>query len=297
MKILITGANGFLGKVIFRKLIASYEVISLGRKNSYYSLDLSTEKVIEFIEKYDLVIHAAGKAHFIPKTIEDEKLFFNTNVNGTKNLLDSLTLSAIPKYFVFISSVSVYGLTEGNLIHESTKLNADDPYGKSKIIAENIVQEWCNNNNVICTILRLPLIVGPNPPGNLGKMINGIRKGYYFNIAGGSAKKSMVLADDIANFIIDAAKVGGIFNLTDGYNPTFNELSHEISYKLNKGKVYNINKPIAKILAIIGDLLGKVFPFNTITYNKITSTLTFDDTAARNAFGWNPKPVIGNILF
>lgn len=296
MKILITGANGFLGQVIFRKLIASYEVISLGRKNSDYSLDLSTEKVIKFIEKYDLVIHAAGKAHFIPKTNDDEKLFFNLNVNGTRNLLDSLTINSIPKYFVFISSVSVYGLTEGNLIHESTKLNADDPYGKSKIIAENIVQKWCNNNNVICTILRLPLIVGPNPPGNLGKMINGIRKGYYFNIAGGNAKKSMVLADDIANFIIDAAKVGGIYNLTDGYNPSFNELSNEISYKLNKGKVYNINKPLAKILALLGDLLGKVFPFNTITYNKITSNLTFDDTAARKAFGWNPKPVIGNIL-
>jgi hypothetical protein len=74
----------------------------------------------------------------------------------------------------------------------------------------------------------------------------------------------------ILYFIIDAAKGGGIFNLTDCYNPTFNELSHEISYKLNKGKVYNINKPQAKILAFVGDILGKVFPFNTINYNKIT---------------------------
>ena len=288
-------ANGFLGKVIFRKLIASYEVISLGRKNSDYSLDLSTEKVIKFIEKYDLVIHAAGKAHFIPKTNEDEKLFFNLNVNGTKNLLDSLTLSEIPKYFVFISSVSVYGLTEGNLIHESTKLNADDPYGKSKIIAENIVQEWCNSNNVICTILRLPLIVGPNPPGNLGKMINGIRKGYYLNIAGGSAKKSMVLAEDIANFIIDASMVGGIYNLTDGYHPTFNELSKVISFQLGKIRVYNLPKSLAKMFAFTGDIFGKLFPFNTNMYNKITSTLTFDDSAAKRAFGWNPKPVIENL--
>ncbi len=135
---------------------------------------MSKAKVIKFIDKYDLVIHAAGKIPYIPKTNEDEKLFFNINVNGTRNLLDSLTLNAILKYFVFISLVSVYGLTEGNLIHENAKLNADDPYGKSKVIAENIVQASCNNSNVICTILRLPLIVGPNPPGNLGMMINGI---------------------------------------------------------------------------------------------------------------------------
>ncbi len=296
MKILITGANGFLGQFIYQKLKSNFEISTLARRDSDYCIDLSSEKKINFTEKFDLVIHVAGKAHIIPKSNEDEKSFFNINVKGTSHLLNSLSFSGIPKQFVFISSVSVYGITKGVFINESTLLKASDPYGKSKILAEEMVRKWCSENNVICTIFRLPLVVGPNPPGNLGKMIRGIKKGYYFNIAGGNAKKSMVLAEDIAKYIIDAARVGGIYNLTDGYNPTFYELSKDISFQLSQSRICNMPKWLAVILAYIGDMLGKKFPYNTIMYEKITSNLTFDDTSARSAFGWNPKPVIGNIF-
>lgn len=295
MKVLITGSNGFLGNIIYQKLKSSCDVNTLGRRNSDYCVDLSSANSINFTQKFDLVIHAAGKAHFIPKTSIDNDSFFNINVQGTKYLLESLKSSGIPKQFVFVSSVSVYGLNKGILINENADLKAEDPYGKSKIEAEAVVQKWCNENKVLCTILRLPLIVGPNPPGNLGKMISGIKKGYYFNIAGGNAQKSMVLAEDIANFIIDASMVGGIYNLTDGYHPTFNELSQVISFQLGKVGVYNLPKSLAKIFAFTGDIFGKLFPFNTNMYNKITSTLTFDDSAARGAFGWNPKPIIENL--
>jgi nucleoside-diphosphate-sugar epimerase len=295
LKILITGANGFLGKIIYQKLRPSFDVTTLARRDSDYCVDLSSEKIINFTEKFDLVIHSAGKAHIIPKTIIDKDSFFDINVKGTRYLLESLKSSCIPKQFVFISSVSVYGLNKGILINENADLKAIDPYGKSKIEAEAIVQKWCDENNVICTILRLPLIVGPNPPGNLGTMIKGIKNGYYFNIAGGNVQKSMVLAEDVANYIIDAAKVGGIYNLTDGYHPTFNELSKVISFQLGKVGVINIPKSLAKMFASTGDVFGKIFPFNTYMYNKITSTLTFDDSAARRAFGWKPKPIIKKI--
>ena len=295
MKVLITGSNGFLGNIIKQRLKSSCDVNTLGRQNSDYCVDLSSRYSIKFTQKFDLVVHAAGKAHIIPKTSIDNDSFFNINVMGTRYLLESLKSSGIPKQFVFVSSVSVYGLNKGILINENTDLKAVDPYGKSKIEAEAIVQKWCDENNVICTILRLPLIAGPNPPGNLGTMIRGIKKGYYFNIAGGNAQKSMVLAEDIAKFIIDAAMVGGIYNLTDGYHPTFNELSNVISFQLGKGTVYNLPKSLARMFAFTGDIFGNVFPFNTNMYKKITSTLTFDDSAARRAFGWNPKPIIENL--
>lgn len=295
MKVLITGSNGFLGNIINQKLKSSCDVNTLGRQNSDYCIDLSSGDSIKFTQKFDLVIHAAGKAHIIPKTSIENDSFFNVNVKGTKCLLESLKSTGSPKQFVFFSSVSVYGLNKGVLINENADLKAVDPYGKSKIEAEAIVQNWCNENNVICTILRLPLIVGPNPPGNLGKMVRGIKNGYYFNIAGGNAQKSMVLAEDVANFIIDASLVGGIYNLTDGHHPTFNELSKVISFKLGKVGVYNLPKRLAKMLAFTGDIFGKLFPFNTSVYNKITSTLTFDDSEARKAFGWKPKPIIENL--
>jgi nucleoside-diphosphate-sugar epimerase len=108
-------------------------------------------------------------------------------------------------------------------------LLARDPYGLSKIHAEKFVEDWCEKHNVICTIFRLPLVVGPNAPGNLGKMLMGIKKGYYFNIAGGKAQKSMVLATDVAQCVLKVYKIGGIYNLTVGHHPTFYKLSRTIS--------------------------------------------------------------------
>lgn len=289
MEILLTGSSGFLTGFLIKHFI-NCNVLKLSRKQSDYNIDLS-EFIPVFNQNFDLVIHAAGKAHSIPKTREEIISFNNINVKGTENLLNGLK-HFLPKQFVYISSVSVYGLMSGENISESTPLLANDPYGKSKIEAESIVRTWCQEHNVICTILRLPLVVGENPPGNLGAMIRGINNGYYFNIAGGNTKKSMVLASDIAKFITKAALVGGTYNLTDGVHPTFNELSKNISKQLGKSFVLNMPFFIANVFAKIGDLFGNSFPINTNKLSKITSTLTFDDSKARIAFGWNPTPVL-----
>ena len=134
--------------------------------------------------------------------------------------------------------------------------------------------------------------MGPIPPGNLGEMIKGIQNGYYFNIGGGKAKKSMVLAEDVAKSILKVAEIGGIYNLTDGYHPSFCELSINISFQLGKSRPRNLPLWLAKGLALIGDLLGAKTPFNSNKLHKITSDLTFDDSKAREAFGWNPTPVL-----
>ena len=89
-------------------------------------------------------------------------------------------------------------MDQGELVTENDELLAKDAYGLSKILAEKLIQEWCKKNKVVCTILRLPLVVGYNPPGNLGAMIKSIKSGFYLNIAGGKVKKSMVLASDVA---------------------------------------------------------------------------------------------------
>ena len=138
----------------------------------------------------------------------------------------------------------------------------------------------------------MPLVVGLNPPGNLGAMIKGIRKGYYFNIAGGSAKKSMVLASDVAKYLLKASEIGGTFNLTDGYHPSFFELSENISHQLGKNRPKNLPLWLAKVSALIGDLFGAKAPLNSDKLCKITSDFTFDDTKAREAFGWDPTPAL-----
>jgi nucleoside-diphosphate-sugar epimerase len=293
LKILLTGANGFLGNIVKSKFIFLGHVKTFSRTNANYKFDLSVVKNLKFNEDFDLVLHLAGKAHSVPKTSAEKQAFFDVNFKGTKTLLRGLEeCKSLPKAFVLISSVAVYGRENGVNITEETPLLAKDPYGLSKIQAEQLVIEWCKKNNVICTILRLPLLAGANPPGNLGAMIKGIKRGYYFNIAGGTAQKSMVLASDVAQCILKVSEIGGVYNLTDGYHPTFNELSRTISLQLGRKFVPNMPLFFAKILAKIGDLIGDKFPVNSNKLSKIMAPLTFDDSKARKAFGWNPTPVL-----
>ncbi len=289
MNILVTGSTGFLGKEIVSQN-STHQIFKLNRKKGDYKFDLCTTKP-KFNFGFDIVIHNAGKAHSIPKTLEEENSFYDVNLNGTANLLRGLE-NDLPKQFVFISSVAVYGLYVGELIDENKPLLAKDPYGLSKIQAEKLVQKWCKQYNVVCTILRLPLVVGNNPPGNLGAMIKAINKGYYFNIAGGKAKKSMVLAVDVAKILLKASEVGGIYNLTDGYHPNFHELSSAIGKQFEKSSIFNLPIFIAKGIALFGDVFGAKFPLNSGKLKKMTSDLTFDDGKARQFLGWNPIRVI-----
>lgn len=290
MKILLTGSNGFLGKFL-QKGLKSNSLKVLNRSNSDFNFDLAYDVPV-INEEFDIVIHNAGCAHIVPQTKKDIQLFYDVNVIGTINLLKSFSKNILPQKFVFISSISVYGLKKGFNVNEDYPLLANDPYGKSKIEAEKIVQTWCNENNIVCTILRLPLVAGSNPPGNLGSMILGIKKGYYFNIGGGHAQRSIVLATDISKYILIAAEIGGIFNLTDGKHPSFYELSHIISKQAGKSFVSNLPIHLAYILAKFGDLFGDKLPFNSNKLSKTTNTLTFNDSRARITFGWNPTPVL-----
>ncbi|GAC1304821.1 MAG: NAD-dependent epimerase/dehydratase family protein [Mucilaginibacter sp.] len=293
MKILLTGASGFLGEYIYIYLKSEgHTITTIGRRSSNGITADLTQLNLPLQSRFDLVIHAAGLAHTTSVNDKEKQFFFDVNYNGTANILKSLENSIYPSSFIFISTVAVYGKETGTLINENAPLMAKDPYGRSKIQAEELVRDWCSENGVTCTILRLPLIAGFNPPGNLRTMITGIKKGYYFNIAGGSAKKSMVLADDVAKIIPVAANVGGVFNLTDGYHPSFSELSELIAHQLNKNKPVDIPVWCAKILAKVGDILGPRYPINSAKLRKIISELTFDDSKARELLGWRPTPVL-----
>lgn len=290
MKILLTGASGFLGTHI-REALKSDEIITIGRRNADIEMDITIEEKV--LPKADLVIHSAGKAHLVPKNQKERDAFFEVNYKGTVNLLNSLEASnAIPGQFVFVSSVSVYGLISGNDINESHPLLAVDPYGLSKIKAEEYIIKWCGRNNVVYTILRLPLLVGKNPVGNLCSMINGIKKGFYFNVGEGASRKSMVLAEDVAKAMPAIAGIGGIYNLTDGIHPSFKELSVCIADCLGKRSPLGLPDNLCKLVAKIGDFLGDTVPLNSAKLKKITSDLTFDDMKARKLLGWKPTPVL-----
>lgn len=292
---LLTGSTGFLGKIIL-KYYNHIDIKTLSRSNSDYQIDLS-KNIPKFIHKFNKIIHSAGLAHVNLKSTLDNNLFNKTNVDGTKNLLLGLEKSFIPEHFIFISSVAVYGISKGKNVSEDAPLLATDPYGLSKIKAEDLIIKWCKKHNVVCTIIRLPLIIGSNPPGNLRDIIKSIQNGYYFNIKNNISKRSMVLADDIGVFLKNIPKINGVFNLTDGYNPSIQELTILISNQIMVSKPFTLPLFYFKVLAYIGDNFFIRFPFNSSKLEKLTNTLTFDDSKAREILKWKPNQVLKSYNF
>lgn len=297
MKILLTGGSGFLGKILMNGLAKSgHDVHTLGRnKNCKFKYDLSKE-VPTLLDQYQLIIHAAGKAHTIPKNENESSEFFEVNFKGTQNLCESLSNSLnIDSTFIFISTVAVYGLYQGHMINESNPTNGKTPYAKSKILAENWLKEWSNQNGINLIILRLPLIVGNEAPGNFGAMVDGIRSGKYFSIGKAESKKSVIWAEDLVNLIPYLIKKRGVFNLCDSYHPSFGDLERAISEALNKKEPARIPFFLAHLLAKIGDLLGVNAPINSQKLNKIRSELTFDNSLAKKELGWSPSDILEEI--
>ncbi|MGI9192877.1 MAG: NAD-dependent epimerase/dehydratase family protein [Chitinophagaceae bacterium] len=296
MKILFTGASGFLGKIMWPILGEEHRLISIGRAGSN-TLQVDLSQQVPQIADVDVVIHAAGKAHIYPKTESEKQEFYNVNVQGTENLLQGLVDNPI-KAFVFISSVSVYGLEQGINIDENTPLMGKSPYALSKIRAEQLVENWCKEQGVDYLILRLPLIVGKQPLGNLKKMVDGIQGHRYWRIAKGDAHKSAVLADDVAHLIQTWLKGGkrtsGIYNLTDGIHPTFYELEEGLRRIFGVSRIPTMPGWLGALLGKIGDRVS-LFPVNSGTIKKITCSFTFSDEKARREINWNPKPVLENL--
>ena len=294
MTLLFTGASGFLGNNIIHLLNGTYNIISVGLSpQDTYLVDIATD-IPTFTDAFDVVFHAAGKAHSVPKTEAEKRLFFDVNLQGTKNLCTALERSGIPKAFIFISTVAVYGCDSGENITEEHPLNGTTPYALSKIKAEKYLEGWCAMHNVKLSILRPSLIAGPNPPGNLGAMIRGIRNGKYLSIAGGKARKSVLMVQDIANLLPMLIEKGGIYNVCDSYQPSFRELEMVIYKQLNKKLPLSIPYWFAKSMAIFGDCFGEKAKINSLKLRKITHSLTFSNEKAMRELGWKPMNVLKN---
>lgn len=270
MKYLITGGSGFVGKYIKDRLVNSgHEVKTLGRSTvNNFQLDLTKESR-SISEDFDVIIHSASIVH---------DAFHATNFNGqliqddleiTFNFLKSVEHISYQK-IIFLSSVSVYGIDFGTDVSISQPLLPKSGYGLSKYISEKIFQQKINPNKLL--ILRLPLINGPNPKGNIKKALNAINSGKMFLFNGNKATKSVLELDDLYSFIVlRSSKFNGIHQIKS-YDISFNDFIKGLSSK----KIYCLPYFLLKFLIIS----ARVFRLNRIryTFEKSSTSLTFLDT-------------------
>ena len=293
-KLLFTGGTGFLGKNVMPLLAQQYEVTTCGiTPDDMIKANLAKDVPV-LPEKYDVVLHACGKAHVVPRTEAEKQAFYDVNYTGTIHLCDALERVGVPETLIFISTVAVYGCEYGDMIDEIHPLNGDTPYAKSKIKAEEYLTKWCLDHHVRLGILRPSLLAGKNAPGNLGAMVNGIKKGFYMNIAGGKVVKSILMAEDIARLVPLLEKKGGVYNVCDTRQPSFGEISASVAKQLGKHKPISIPYWMAWCMAKVGDMLGDKAPINSYKLEKMTKSLTFSNEKAKHELGWEPLDVLEN---
>jgi nucleoside-diphosphate-sugar epimerase len=292
-KYLISGATGFLGKHIVELLFKeTFETIGRGDSNTIKFDFTQNRSVLRLSNKYEYLIIASGHAHVLKEGAQDTYLHFSVNFKGVQALTCAIDTSCL-KGVVYISTVAVYGTQLDKPFTEDDELHGDTAYAKSKIAAENYLLEWSRGNNIPVLILRIPLIAGKNPPGNLGQMISAIRNGRYFSILGGKARRSVIRAEDLSEFILNNCGKSGIYNLSDGLHPTYREFEVLISKQLNVNYPKELPIVIAKCLALLGDVFSFI-PINSQKLKKMSQDLIINDTKARKELGWKPQGVIAN---
>lgn len=274
LNVLITGASGMIGKYVCKQF-SDCNICTIGcEPDCTYRIDLSKDSPNLQLPNFDVVIHIASTT--------DESKAMQINFEETKKLLQLLHPQKT-KQFIFISSTEVYGLRSGENIDENYPENPISNYGKSKLKAEGIVQKWCDSNNVVCTILRPAITLGNNIEGKLLLMFEAIRKGLYFNIRENEARRSLILAHDIARVIKLLIGKNGVFNVCDGKNRTITELANAMAQNLSTDKrIFYLPIKFVNSCVAFADFIQLLLPkrkrINCKEHlNILTSTLTFSN--------------------
>jgi UDP-glucose 4-epimerase len=228
-KILITGANSYIG-TSFEKYI---------KKNFSDDYIVDTVDLIDGTWRdksftgYDSVFHVAGIAHQ-KETKENAHLYYKVNRDLVLEVAKKAKADGVPQ-FVFLSSMSVYGMDTG-IITKETKPNAKSNYGKSKWQAEQGLKELCDEYYKVC-ILRPPMVYGKGCKGNFNGVCSLVKKLPIFPRV--KNRRSMIYIDNLSSFVklcIDEQLSGFYFPQNKEYVATM-EMARAISGAFNK-KIY-----------------------------------------------------------
>ena len=199
-----------------------------------------------------------------------------------------------PGAVVLMSTTDVYGEDEGSLIGEDAPCAGPHHMGHSAVEVERCVAEYTGRLNTPLAILRLPPVVGTGMEGVLRKLVNGIYRGSVVHIEGNDARRSVVHAVDVAKAAYLLAGKTGVYNITDGADPTVDELIEGLAHRLDDKRVFTVGAKRAKRMAQLGRILPVAM--NPQLYGWMTTTLTFDSSRLRRDTGFEPHSVVEYLM-
>lgn len=286
MRVLITGASGFVGQNLIKyfKENTSIETESLSlRKKDWEEMNF---------DGFDAIIHLAGKAHDTSNTSDPES-YFQINRDLTIKLFEKFNKSEVRDFIFFSSVKAVADVVEGILTEEKIA-ESQTPYGKSKLEAENYLISSNLNESKRFFILRPCMVHGPGNKGNLNLLYQVVQKGLPWPLACFENERSFLSVDNLSFLvyqILNNRKLkSNIYNLADDELISTNDLVDLISCVLGKkSKKLKIKTSIVKRLVKIGDFLP--FPINSERLKKLTESYRVSNKKIKLDLNINNLPI------
>ena len=299
---LVTGATGFIGRVLCQKLSeqgaqvrAGMRQVADGPWHETTLLDLATGTLpVDAVAGVHTVFHLAGKAHALSETQQDEKEYFHINTEGTKTLLEAAQDAGVRR-FVFISSVKAMSEGGDACQNESEVCHPETPYGRSKLAAERLVLEGAYVPEPV--VLRLSMVYGPSRKGNLPRMIEAVAKGRFPPLPEVGNRRSMVHVEDVVQAALLAAEkpvaVGQTYIVTDGQACSTRQMYEWICEALDKPvPSWTIPTGLLKMLAKVGDGIGRVrgrrFLIDSDALDKLIGSACYSSEKIQRELGFRP---------
>ncbi|SEJ94196.1 NAD-dependent epimerase/dehydratase family protein [Pseudomonas sp. NFR16] len=294
MRILVTGASGFIGTRLCQLLMdQSQDVTGICRSGKgsvvgvkYIATDFTDPQAISgMLNGIDCVVHLAGRAHVLDKQGDSADLYQAVNCDATLQLARE-ALSAGVRRFVFISSIGVNGNESGTQrFSETSTPHPVADYARSKLEAEIGLRQLLDGATMEWVIIRPPLVYGANAPGNFRTLLKVVEKGIPSPFALVRNARSIISVDNLATLIALACQhpdaAGQTFLASDGSDVSTHQMLGALAQGMGK-RVFALPVPGA-LLAVMLKAAGK-----GDLYTQLCGSLTVDCSRARQVLGYQP---------
>lgn len=295
MKILVTGANGFVGRGLCPHLVAlGHEVVPVVRRHSGVAGEIivhSPESWKAALKGCDSVIHLAGRAHVMLDQERDPLQAFRANNVDTTIELAKHAVEANVRRFVFMSTIKVHGeeTAPGRRFSHDDPVDPKDPYAISKLEAEQGLLQIAKSAGLEVVIIRPPLVYGPGVSGNFATLIKWIKKGIPLPFGAIRNRRSMMALDNLVNFTALCADIDAcpnaknqVFLVSDSEDVSTAELLRKVAKAYRcKSRLFRAPEGLMRVAA---RWMGKAS-----IADRLIGSLVVDDSKVRQMLGWHPQ--------
>lgn len=299
MKVLVTGANGFVGRALCTHLLrkGDHVIGAIRRGAPDKKPDAACHIVVGDINSttdwtavlkgVEVVIHLAARVHVMhddaPDSLEEFRLM---NVAGTEHLARLAAANGV-KRLVYVSSIKVNGEAthEGNKFTEAAAPNPQDPYGVSKCEAEQVLHRISAETGLEIVIVRPPLVYGPGVKGNFVQMLKVLAKRIPLPLASVRNLRSLVYVGNLVDALIvcatHPAAAGKTYLVSDGEDVSTPELLRRLGAAMvHPARLFPFPNSLLKLG---GRLTGKSYQVE-----RLMGSLQVDSGKIRRELNWKP---------